>query len=531
MFHNRVDQNALPSPANKWAVLVIVSFGFFMILLDTTVINVALQTLRLEFKSSLHETQWIISVYVLAMGIVMPLTGYLSRRFGSKRMYLLGLGIFALGSFLCGLSPNLTLLIIFRVVQGIGGGITSPLGIALLLQSFPVKEHGTALGYHGIAALVAPALGPILGGWLVGMNMWRVIFFLNPPIAFISILLSIQFLHKDMHSGPRRLDLAGILTEVIGFGSILYGATLAASLGWLARETLFWFGLGILSLAAFVIIELFIAREPILDLRLFGNRIFLNSSMLGYVSVLALFGAEFLLPVYLQSLRGFSPFRTGLILLPMAVTSGILVILSGRIYDKIGPRMLMVVGFTILAINTWQFSMLQADTSILWIMGLLALRGVALGLTAQTTMATSMSVIKPHDLPRGTSLSNSTRQVAQSIAVAILATVLVSSLSPEVKALQSNLNSQASEVSKEGAVQGLCMTSSSVNSPPVYSAISSPSEPSQNMKLIQKACEENLAGFDKTYKLTFYAALVALMLGAFLPGWPLKWTGRHSITE
>jgi DHA2 family multidrug resistance protein len=510
---------------NKWVVLVIMSLGFFMILLDTTVMNVALPTLREEFKSSFDDTQWIISVYTLAMGITTPLTGYLSRRFGSKRIYLLGLGIFACGSLLCGMSPNLSLFIVFRIIQGIGGGITAPLGIALLLQSFPIKEHGTALGYHGIAALVAPALGPILGGWLVGMDLWRVIFYLNPPIALISILLSLRFLHKDVHSGPRQLDLAGIITEVIGFGSILLGATMAADLGWQAKETIFWLALGILSLAAFAFIELRVAKEPILDLRLFGNRIFLNASLLGYVSVLALFGAEFLLPIYLQSLRGITPFQTGLILLPMAVTSGILVILSGRIYDRIGPRPLLIAGFAILALNTWQLSILNRDTPMTWIMVLLAMRGIALGLTAQTTMATSFSVIKPHDLPRGSSLSNSTRQVVQSIAVAILATILVSRLSPQVKTMQSEFNAQTP------AGQGLCSPANTVGVNADIPSGQSPTVTALSSNLTEQACVEYLAGFDRTYKLTFYASLVALILGAFLPGWPFKWKGRHTMID
>lgn len=364
------------------------------------------------------------------------------------------------------------------------------------------------------------------------MNLWRVIFFLNPPIALISILLSLRYLHKDVHNGPRKLDLGGIITEVIGFGSILLGATMAANLGWLAKETIFCFALGILSLVVFVFIELWVAQEPILDLRLFGNRIFLNASLLGYVSVLALFGAEFLLPLYLQSLRGISPFKTGLILLPMALTSGILVILSGRIYDRIGPRMLMITGFAILTVNTWQLSLLKADTQITWIMILLAFRGIALGLTAQTTMATAMSVIQQHDLPRGTSLSNATRQVAQSIAVAILATVLVSTLSPEVRALQSTINTQASaRSSTDGAIHGLCVLPPVLATSAGNTTIPSPSEPLQNTVLMKQACEENMAGFDRTYKLTFYASLVALILGAFLPGWPFKWKGRRAMVE
>ena len=531
MLQTQHGQHQTSIPSNKWLVLVIVSFGFFMILLDTTVINVALQTLHEEFKSTLDQSQWIISVYVLAMGIVMPLAGFLSGRFGSRKVYLLGLGLFGLGSLLCGLSTSLTQLIIFRIIQGIGGGITSPLGIALLLQSFPIKQHGTALGYYGIVALVAPALGPILGGFLVGINLWRVIFFINPPIAIISIVLSIRFLNQDSHDGSRRLDLAGIFAEIVGFGTILLAATLAADLGWLAKETLIWFAVGFISLAAFVVIELWVAKEPILDLRLFGNTIYLNASLLGYVSVLALFGAEFLLPLYLQSLRGLTPLQTGLTLLPMAVSSGIMVILSGRIYDRIGPRLLMIIGFSLLAINTWQLSLLKADTPILWIMELLVLRGIALGLTVQTTMATAMSVIKPGDLPRGTSLSNSTRQVAQSIAVAILATISVSALSSQVRNYENTFYAQANASIFEKGGQGLCTATANPGQTIETGSPSSPLLPPKTIALRQQACEENMKGFDRAYRFTFYASLVALVLGAFLPGWPFKWSGRHALNK
>ena len=173
----------------KWKVLSTVIFGIFMVILDTTVVNVAFQTLREEFGGNLGDTQWIISIYVLALGISTPLAGFLANRFGAKKIYLGGLGLFVLGSLLCGLSPSLNFLTVARAVQGAGGGIAMPLGTALLLQAFPPREQGTALGIFGIAALVAPALGPILGGWLVDQDLWRVIFFINPPIALIGILL------------------------------------------------------------------------------------------------------------------------------------------------------------------------------------------------------------------------------------------------------------------------------------------------------------------------------------------------------
>ena len=183
-----------PFLSHKYRILVSVIFGIFMVILDTTVVNVAFQTLRAEFGASLNDSQWIISIYVLAIGISTPLSAFLAGRYGMKRIYLVGLGIFILGSFFSGISPTLGFMIVARAFQGVGGGIALPLGTAILLRSFPAKEQGAALGIFGIASLVAPALGPILGGYLVDLHLWRFIFFINPPIGIIGIILGSFFL-------------------------------------------------------------------------------------------------------------------------------------------------------------------------------------------------------------------------------------------------------------------------------------------------------------------------------------------------
>jgi EmrB/QacA subfamily drug resistance transporter len=513
----------------KWKVLSTVMFGVFMIILDTTIVNVAFQTLRHEFGANIDESQWIISIYVLALGVSTPLSGFLANRFGGKKIYLGGLGLFVIGSVLCGVSPSLNLLIAARAVQGIGGGITMPLGTALLLQAFPAAEQGQALGVFGIAALVAPAIGPILGGWLVDQNLWRVIFFINPPIGLIGILLGIHFLRTERRSTRPAFDAAGVITEVIGFGAVLYAASIAATAGWTAPATLTWFAVGAGGLLAFAVVELFVAKPPLLDLRMFGNRIFLTASLLGYVSTVALFGAEFLMPIYLQSLRGRTALETGLILLPMALSGGVFVILSGRLYDKFGPRPLFATGFGLLVINTWQFSLIQADTAIGWILFLLTLRGVALGLTVQTTFVSALSVVPRSELARGSSLSNATRLVVQSIGVAILATVLASAISPEVQALQPAADPAG--VSPMGLCEsvrtehtGLLAFAGTAQATTVQlQAIT----PSPAPDILQRACQENIQGFERSYRLTFYGALLALLLGLLLPGWPGKWAGRR----
>jgi len=522
--------------AYKWKVLISVIFGIFMIILDTTVVNVAFQTIRREYNTSLSNSQWVISVYVLALGIATPMSGFLADRFGIKRMYVGGLAAFVIGSLLCGLAPTISssiwLLVAARALQGFSGGIAQPLGSAQLYRTFPPKEQGIALGYFGIALVVAPALGPILGGWLVDQGMWRWIFFINIPIGIVGVTLASRFLREYLPERKPTLDPLGLATAVVGFGSVLYAASIASDQGWASAPVLTWFAVGGVALLAFALIELFVAKDPLLNLRLFGNPTFLTASLIGYVTVLGLFGAEFLMPVYLQALRGRSALQTGFTLLPLALTSGVITPLAGRLYDKIGPRMLVVTGFTLLALNTWQLSQIQGDTPIGWLLFLFALRGAALGLTVQTTFATALGSVPRSALARGSSLINGTRFVVQSIAVALLATVLASALSPAIKGLQSQFQEQAGPAAQAGAAQpfGLCETPGVPADQNVPAGVPAAARP-QVRPVIEQACAEYLSGFESAYLLTFYVALVAIVIGLFMPGWPRAWAGRSAPGE
>jgi EmrB/QacA subfamily drug resistance transporter len=520
----RAGREPLPQ---KYKALITVIFGIFMVILDTTVVNVAFPTLRAEFGASLNDSQWIISIYVLALGVSTPLSAFLAGRFGMKRIYLAGLSIFIIGSFLSGISPTLGFMIAARALQGFGGGIALPLGAAIILRSFPPKEQGYALGIYGVAILVAPAVGPILGGYLVDQNLWRFIFFINPPIGLIGIILGSFFL-SDFKSDHRpALDWLGLIAEVVGFGAVLYAASVAANFGWSAPGVLTWLVIGAIGLTAFGLIELFIAKDPLLDLRLFRKPTFMSANMLGYVSVIALFGAEFLLPIYLQFLRGKTAFETGLILLPMAVTGGVATILAGRLYDRMGPRPLVAIGFSLLILNTWQLSQIQANTPMSWIMFLLALRGLAFGLTIQTTFVTALSVVPLPEIANGSSLTQATRQVVQAIGVAILATVLASALSPQISALQQKfLNSPP----QSGvAPLAICQPTSGKQAAATIKLADASSRISpQVAPLLNEACNENIAGFEQAYRITFFFAILAFLIGLLLPGWPFKWAGRRA---
>ena len=532
-----------PGLPYKWRVLISVIFGIFMVILDTTVVNVAFQTLRRDFGATLNDAQWIISIYVLSLGISTPLSGFLADRFGYKKVYVASLSLFVVGSLLCGLAPSLWLLIVARAIQGLGGGIALPLGTAYLFNAFPPEEQGVALGIFGIALVLAPALGPILGGWLVDLDLWRVIFFINIPIGLLGVFLALRWLQEQKADQKPPLDILGLITSVVGFGAVLYAASIAADVGWADPRVLLWFAVGSISLVAMVVVELFVAKVPLLDLRLFTKSRFTIATIIGWVSVVALFGAEFLLPVYLQALRGYSALDTGFILLPLAVAAGIFTPLAGRLYDKIGPRPLMVVGFSVLVVNTWQLAQLTATTPVSWILFLLALRGIALGMTVQTTLVAALSVVAPAKLARGSALVNATRQVVQSIGVAILATILASTLSPETRELQETMQSLPAAASAAAESRfALCeapqgpalpgMINPGPGAPASATGAVPPGPPAAIPQLapaaIERACAENIAGFERAYLFTFYVAIVAAILGLFLPGWPLKWSGRQA---
>jgi hypothetical protein len=329
-----------------------------------------------------------------------------------------------------------------------------------------------------------------------------------------------------------------LVTAVIGFGTLLYGVTLAETQGWTGSETLIALGIGLTALTISVLVELHVAKEPMLNLRLFANPVFLNASLVGYVATVALFGAEFLMPIYLQAFRGRSALETGFILLGVAATSAVATPLAGRLYDKLGPRPIVTTGFVILCVNTWQLAQIQGATPIAYIVFLLALRGLAVGLTLQTTFVTSLGSVPLNLLPRGSSLLNSTRFVVQAVAVATLATVLTGSLTAEVKA-QQDLAQALPGTSASAARFGVCETpgvNPEDNLPPGAAAtlvgLTDGAARVAKTKIVaglQQVCDQNMQGFEAAYRITFYAAAGALILGLFLPGWPAKWGGRGSM--
>jgi len=411
----------------RWIVAIVVIFGIFMSILDTTIVNVAIPRLQTAFGASLSSVQWVATAYTLAQGVATPLTPFFTERLGIKRFYIFGLVAFTIGSALCGLAWSLPILIFFRILQAAGGAFLLPLSITLLYSEFPPEQRGTAIGALGIPILIAPALGPTIGGYIVTYLGWQLIFYINLPIGILGIILTILLLRDRRVEQRSRFDIPGFIFSAIGLASLLYGLSSVASDGWGSTTVVGFLGLGIICLAIFVAIELITARngrQPLLDLRVFANGPFATSNIATILVTFALFGGLFLVPIYLQSLRGLSAYQAGLVLLPQALGSMVATLVGGRLVDRIGVRPVVFAGLIILGFALWRFSYLSLNTPYSSFQILLILRGLGLGLCAQPLTVSSLWEIKPRDLPQATSVSSVTRFVASSLGVAILSTTV-----------------------------------------------------------------------------------------------------------
>jgi len=405
-------------------VLVVYVLALFMTVIDSTMVNVALPTIAGEFGVEPSDAEWVAVGYLLAVAAVIPPAGWLGDRFGTKRVFLLALVAFTIVSMLCGFAQTLDQLVFLRVLQGLGGGLLMPVGSAMLYRAFPMSRRPTAAAAVLSVVVTAPALGPLLGGILVDQASWRWIFLINIPIGAVGVLLGRAVLREETQESPGRFDVAGMILGTGSVSILLYTMSIGPDVGWTSVRVL---GLGIVGLVALIVmivIELRI-REPMLALRLFRDRLFRSVNVASSLIYAGFFGVIFLLPIYMQSLRGYSAFESGLAQSPQAL--GILVVsntVGRRAYRTIGPRRLMAVGTAVAAVGTSAYGLADLDTPLGAIAGLSFVRGLAMGfvfISIQTAIYATTSV---PDTGRATSLFNTQRQFANASGVAIAATLL-----------------------------------------------------------------------------------------------------------
>ncbi len=428
----RVSTSAVPQPRGarlqyKWIVTLVVIFGAFMSILDQTIVNIAIPRLQTAFGADLNSVQWVLTAYILTQGVVTPATAFFADRLGTKRFYILALTIFTAGSALCGLAWSLPVLIIFRVLQGVGGAALFPLAITLLYREFPPHQRGLASGLLGIAALLAPAVGPTLGGYFVTYVNWQLIFFVNVPIGIVGILLAVMLLREVQAETRAQFDVPGFVLAATGLAAVLYALSDASTDGWGSGKVLGFLLGGLIILGFFVFVEFDLARrekQPLLDLRLFANGPFLSSNITNVLITFAFFGGIFLFPIYLQNLRGLNAFSAGLLLLPQAFASLITALVGGRVVDRFGVRVVVIPGLVLLAFATWQLTSLTLFTPYGWLQVLFVIRGLALGLIIQPLTVSALSDLHPRRFAQASTLSTVLRFVSTSLGIAMLATLV-----------------------------------------------------------------------------------------------------------
>jgi DHA2 family multidrug resistance protein len=413
----------------KWWLLANIMIGTFMAVLDATIVNVGLPKIMASFGIGIDKAEWIVTAYMLAMAVMLPTSGWLADKFGYKRMYFLGLFFFTLGSFLCGASSDENMLILSRVLQGLGAGTIQPLGMAIISREFPPKQRGVALGFWAISAAASVSFGPLIGGYLVDNFSWQLIFDVNVPVGVVALLATIVIQQEYKNPRIRKFDFIGFISVAIFLPLTLYalseGNAATNSAGWSAPYILICFAIAIIALAVFITAELTV-EEPLIDLRLLKNRNFGIATLVIFIFGMGMFGSTFLLPIYLQSSLSYTAVQAGSVFLPVGIIQGIMSPISGKMSDKMNPKIPIIIGIALLTISFLLNSSLSFLTENHFIMLSLYLRGFAMGLLFTPLQTVALLQIPREKMAQASGISNTIRQLGGSLGIAILATVLSS---------------------------------------------------------------------------------------------------------
>ena len=510
---------AAPRQIGKWTVTVSIAFGSLMASIDLSIVNVAMPQIRGELGASLQEITWVTTAYMIAMVLIMPLTGFLGSFFGQKRVYLVSLVLFTIGSVLCGTARSLEMLVVWRIVQGIGGGALQPTQQAILRQTFPPAEQGMAMAVFSMVIMVGPAVGPVLGGWITDNYSWPWIFFVNLPVGVLGTYLTLRNVIEpaDVLAANRaraaiarkHLDWAGIALMAIAIGALQYVLEEGPSEDWFdSTHIVIGTYIAAVGLCAFVIREL-TATAPVVDLRMFRDPTFASGTLISGVVFAMLMGSMFLLPVFTQELMRFSATESGVVLLPRTIAMMIASPFVGRLYNKISPALLVGFGIVLTAVGCW----MQADISLatgtgdlLWP---LAVTGFGFAFLFVPITTAALSNIARHELAGAAGVNSFIRQVGGSIGLSIFATLFTRYATQASHALGDGVTALRPEVAAQLAAQKAALIARGFSSE-VATAIATRAFGGR------AALQGTVISFDKTFILQTIAFVVVIPLLIFL---------------
>ncbi|HTO96336.1 MAG TPA: DHA2 family efflux MFS transporter permease subunit [Myxococcales bacterium] len=437
-------------PVNKWLVTVSVSFGTLMGAIDASIVNVALTHIRGSVGATLEEITWISTAFVVATVLVMPLTAFLGRLVGQKRLYMISLAVFLAGSALCGMAHSLWMLVAFRVVQGLGAGALQPTEQAILRQTFPPQEQGMAMALFGMAVMLGPAFGPTLGGIIVDSATWPWIFYINLPVGALGLFLVWRFVHEpeDIRAAnvaaaaeqKKHLDWQGIALLSVGLCTLQYLLEEGDRSSWFESRVITACAIiAALSLVAFVMRELS-ARVPAVNLGLFKDPVFASGTLIGAVMFAMLMANMFLLPVFMQEMLGFTATQSGVHMMPRSLVMMAVTPLIGRLYNKVSPRLLVGLGVLAFSVGAYQMSHFTLDTGTAQIVTALVWQGMGFSLLFVPLTTVALSRIPRAKLTDATGLNSLLRQIGGSVGLAIFATALGRTATQARASLRSHLS-------------------------------------------------------------------------------------------
>jgi EmrB/QacA subfamily drug resistance transporter len=409
----------------KWFTLAAVSFGLFMIMLDNTVVNVALPSIQRDLGTDLSELQWIVTGYALTFAALMLIGGKVADAYGRRLIFVVGIAVFTAASLWCGLAESGDMLIAARVLQGLGAALMNPATLSIIAATFPPHQRGAAIGIWAGVSGLALAIGPLVGGLITEHLHWSWIFFVNVPVGVLAIAASLLFIDESRDQTHERLDLPGLATSGIGLFALTYALIEANTYGWGSARILGAFVLAGVALLAFVLLERY-QRSPMLPLELFRSGTYTGANLVVLLVALAMFGVFFFVSLYMQNILGYSAVQTGAAFLPMTILIILIAPIAGRASDRIGSRGLMTAGMILIAVHLVYFSTLTESSSFWNLLPALMIGGVGMGLTMTPSAAAATRSVPVDKAGVGSAVLNSARQVGGTMGIAVMGAVVAS---------------------------------------------------------------------------------------------------------
>lgn len=403
--------------------------GAFVTILNQTLLGTALPPIMKDLNLSESTAQWLQSVFMLVNGIMIPVTAFLIDKFTTRKLFMTAMGLFTIGTFIAAISPNFSLLLVGRILQASGAGIMMPLMQTILFLTFPVHRRGTAMGLFGLVIAFAPAIGPSLSGWLVDQFPWRSVFYVVLPIAILDMIAAYFLLKNVTELKKPKLDILSVILSTVGFGAILYGFSVAGDAGGLSLQVILTIVVGSISLYWFITRQLKL-KEPLLEFRVFKHSTFTLATALGMLVFAAMIGTNVILPLYMQNMVGFSALESGLVLLPGAIIMGFSTPITGYLFDRFGGKWLARGGLLLLALTTFAFTNLSADTSFNYLATMNAIRMISIAMVMMPMTTMALNQLPNELIPHGTAMNNTFRQVAGSVGTAVLVTIMSTAAIP-----------------------------------------------------------------------------------------------------